>query len=76
MPRKFQIGDIVRATADGKRIACYGYHDDKLEVVSLCEGEHHDGEPMIQIRAPGSQFAGGRWREKWYELVEPLGGPW
>lgn len=71
--RKFKIGDIVRCTEEGKAQGAYGYLRDKLEVVAL--EEYWQDSFIVRLKVVGENFR-PRWREKWYELVEPKDGPW
>lgn len=73
--RKFKVGDIVRATREGKTQGVACYRDEKATVVSLCPGDNMGGEFLIQLITPDMAYKSGRWREKWYELVDPE-GPW
>lgn len=75
MPRKFKIGDIVRCTQAGRAEQAAGSLEDTVEVMSLCEGDDMNGEFLISVGRVGTGTRWGRWRERWYELVEPE-GPW
>lgn len=75
MPHRFIIGDIVKCTEDGASQEVYGYNRGELKVIELCP-DPYLGMSVIRVRPVDQESAyGGRWREMWYELVDPE-GPW